>query len=70
MDSAQLKRVNIMKLTKKQKQAIKQYYSHYYAIKFGKDGSVYAKKSASQSYGLLYNPVDTEKHLSAIGMGI
>ena len=54
-----------MKLTAKQKQAIRQHYS-YMPLKFSKDGTVRAKKG--NCWGVLYNPCDTEKHLKAIGL--
>ena len=54
-----------MKLTAKQKQAIRQHWAGY-TLRFQADGSVMARKSPGVAYGLLYTPRQTQEHIACL----
>ena len=58
----------IMKLTLKQKQHIKVHWHYYPHMRFLRDGTVMCKRSFSESWGILYTPRDTKRHLQAVGL--
>ena len=54
-------------LTNKQKRAIRSHYPHM-TLRFRADGTVEGKKSNHASFGVLYTPYETARHLEAIGL--
>jgi hypothetical protein len=58
-----------MKLTKKQKDAIRAQYPHW-KLRFFADGTVQAQKDVGGCYGILYHPRSTRQHLESIGLPV
>jgi hypothetical protein len=56
----------MMQITEKERAEIRAYYKGQYTLKFSEDGSVLAKKIGSHSWGILYFPWYTERHLKYI----
>jgi hypothetical protein len=58
-----------MKYTAKQRQAIIKWWSDSYGIfRFMKDGSVEAKRTAQNAWGLLYTAEQMQAHLKVAGL--
>lgn len=54
-----------MKLTAKQKQAIRQHWAPY-QLKFKENGYVHARKTPGAAWGLLYTPQQAEEHAACL----
>ena len=55
-----------MNPTRKQKAAIRAHW-HYLILKFGSDGTVYARNGPGRAWGVLYAPHDTAAHVATRG---